>query len=396
MAAKRFVLWRTLPLLLGLASCAQSKPATPPPADRAQSSYQAFTAFGQIFEKIRADYYRPVEERTLILRAVAGLMKSEPQAAAANSAALTVQTARINAATRNDPYELLLAFGEAVTLLNAGKPGAQEAADVYQSIAYMVNGLDARSYYIPPGATTPETPAAPMRSALLGSVIYVAMPCMPADSPAQFRQALEIHHDAKGIIIDLRNSNGGRIDAVVSIASDLLPQRAQIAALKARHPEDDSHFVADGKAIARDTPIVVLINDRTAAASEILAAALQYNDRAILAGSTTQGAGTVQTVFPDVAGKLALTTALVVLPSGRRLIDGGVRPDVELWPASAAPPIPTAPRSQWQNLRREVMANAKPLAPQTRNSAPSLDPASDPAVQAAINILDLMSKPPNG
>jgi len=154
----------------------------------------------------------------------------------------------------------------------------------------------------------------------------------------------------KGLVLDLRNDPGGLLDAAVALSAAFLPENATVVSTNGQLEE--SKFVykaapqfwrrsADVDPIQRLTqntqgqlkkvPLVVLVNEGSASASEIVAGALQDHKRAVVMGSQTFGKGSVQTVRqlgPDTA--LKLTTARYYTPSGRSIQAKGILPDVML------------------------------------------------------------------
>ena len=146
-------------------------------------------------------------------------------------------------------------------------------------------------------------------------------------------QALqEVHRQlngkAKGVILDLRSNPGGLLKQAVNV-SDLFLVNGRIISTRGRHPASDHDYDAKSTDIARGLPLVVLINGRSASASEIVAAALQDHDRAVVIGSTSFGKGTVQTVItlPNKA-EITLTWSRFQTPSGYFLHGLGVSPSI--------------------------------------------------------------------
>ncbi|MBT3990305.1 MAG: S41 family peptidase [Rhodospirillaceae bacterium] len=131
---------------------------------------------------------------------------------------------------------------------------------------------------------------------------------------------------AKGIILDLRGNPGGLLKQAVNV-SDLFLVDGRIISTRGRHPASDHDYDARGTDLADGLPLVVLINGRSASASEIVAAALQDHERAIIIGSTSYGKGTVQTVIrlPNDA-EITLTWSRFQAPSGYFLHGLGVPP----------------------------------------------------------------------
>jgi carboxyl-terminal processing protease len=146
---------------------------------------------------------------------------------------------------------------------------------------------------------------------------------------AQVKAAMdEIGPDLEGIILDLRGNLGGLLDQSISVA-DLFLATGQIVSTRGRHQASAQSTEASPGDIGERVPLVVLINGASASASEIVAAALQDNSRAVVIGSTSFGKGSVQTVItlPN-DGELALTWARFYSPSGYPLQDLGILPAV--------------------------------------------------------------------
>ncbi|MDQ0304344.1 S41 family peptidase [Ancylobacter polymorphus] len=134
----------------------------------------------------------------------------------------------------------------------------------------------------------------------------------------------------KGFIIDLRNNPGGLLDQAIDV-SDTFLDRGEIVSTRGRDPEQTERRNARPGDLAKGKPIIVLVNGGSASASEIVAGALQDHKRATVLGSLSFGKGSVQTVIP-VSGNAAikLTTARYYTPSGRSIQAKGIQPDIEL------------------------------------------------------------------
>lgn len=134
-------------------------------------------------------------------------------------------------------------------------------------------------------------------------------------------------NDLRGLVLDLRTNPGGLVDEAVAIADEMLDEGG-IYTTRHRGAIIDDVRARRGGALA-EVPLVVLVNDWSASASELLAGALQDNARALLVGSQTFGKGSVQAIIelPEGAG-LKLTTARYYTPSGRAVQAEGIRPDV--------------------------------------------------------------------
>nr|WP_294524220.1 S41 family peptidase [uncultured Rhodopila sp.] len=135
-----------------------------------------------------------------------------------------------------------------------------------------------------------------------------------------------------GLILDLRNDPGGLLDQAIAVSNDFL-DHGGIVSTRGRHPTDNESWSAKPGAalVAPHLPVVVLTNNGTASAAEIVAAALQDDNRALVLGTRSFGKGSVQTLIPlNGNGALRLTTARYYTPSGRSIQGLGITPNVEV------------------------------------------------------------------
>src|SRR6516225_3420511 len=131
-----------------------------------------------------------------------------------------------------------------------------------------------------------------------------------------------------GVVLDLRNNPGGLLDQAVAV-SDAFLEKGEIVSTRGRRSEDAQRYNARAGDIAGGLPVVVLINGGSASASEIVAGALQDHHRAILLGTRSFGKGSVQTIIPLPGhGAMRLTTARYYTPSGRSIQARGIEPDI--------------------------------------------------------------------
>jgi len=134
----------------------------------------------------------------------------------------------------------------------------------------------------------------------------------------------------RGLVLDLRNNPGGVLQAAVEVV-DQFVNTGLITYTKGRLEGSDMRFFASGKDSSEGVPLVVLINEGSASAAEIVAGALQDHHRAVLMGSTSFGKGSVQTLLPLNQGRaLKLTTALYYTPNGRSIQAQGIVPDINV------------------------------------------------------------------
>ena len=130
-----------------------------------------------------------------------------------------------------------------------------------------------------------------------------------------------------GYVLDLRNNPGGLLNESVTV-SDLFLEKGEIVSIRGREKKDVQVFTAKKGDMTNGKPLVVLINEGSASASEIVAGALQDHDRAVIMGIKSFGKGSVQTIVPIDNGAIRLTIAKYYTPSGDSIQAVGIEPDV--------------------------------------------------------------------
>lgn len=161
-----------------------------------------------------------------------------------------------------------------------------------------------------------------------------------------------------GFVLDLRNNPGGLLNQAINV-SDAFLDAGEIVSTRGRKPEDSERWNAELGDLAQGKPIVVLINGGSASASEIVAGALQDHRRAIVVGEKSFGKGSVQTVMPVTSDSgIRLTTARYYTPSGRSIQSLGIQPDILVaqprMPANTGEDEENAPRSRSNFGRSEA------------------------------------------
>ena len=203
-----------------------------------------------------------------------------------------------------------------------------------------------------------------------GGVAYVKLRQFQEQTPADLAAALEKASKAgmKALLLDLRNNPGGLLTAAVEVTEEFVEDGKLVVYTEGRVRNQNMRFSANAKKSYPRLPIVVLVNQGSASASEIVAGALQDWGRAIVVGTQTFGKGSVQTIIPLSDGSgLRLTTAKYFTPKGRSIHGKGITPDiiVEL-----------------------------PKEPATRDRKPPLDPMEDLKkdiqVQRALDVIKTM------
>ena len=173
-------------------------------------------------------------------------------------------------------------------------------------------------------------------------ILYIRISSFTEDNDKAISKAYEnaskkLGEKLAGLIIDVRNNPGGLLDQAVSV-SDLFLDKGEIVSTRSRNEQDNVKYSAHPGDITNGLPIVVIINEGSASASEIVAGALQDHHRAIILGEKSFGKGSVQTVIPlGDFGAMRLTTARYYTPSGRSIQAKGIEPDIEVLPAQVKP-----------------------------------------------------------
>lgn len=136
----------------------------------------------------------------------------------------------------------------------------------------------------------------------------------------------------KGLVLDLRNNPGGLLDQAIRVSDVFLNKDQTIVSIRGRNTENKEYKDEANESLIPGLPIVVLINEGSASASEIVAGALQDNHRAAIMGIKSFGKGSVQTVIPleKNYGAIRLTTSLYYTPNGKSIQAHGIEPDIEV------------------------------------------------------------------
>ncbi len=333
-------------------------------AERNASVYEQLDLFGDIFERIRAQYVEVVDEKELIEAAIDGMLTSlDPHSSFLSpddAADMRVQTrgefgglgievtqeegfvkvvspidgtpaddAGIEAGdyiTHVDGESILgLTLDEAVEMMR-GPVGSE-------IIVTVVREGETEPFDVSIIRDTIKLTA--VRSRTVGDTIVMRITTFNDQTYPNLRDGIEKEAEAaggmeniNGIVLDLRNNPGGLLNQAVRV-SDAFLDAGEIVSTRGRDPQDGERFNATRGDLSNGKPLVVLINGGSASASEIVAGALQDHRRAIVVGEKSFGKGSVQTVMPLRGdGAMRLTTARYYTPSGRSIQALGVSPDI--------------------------------------------------------------------
>jgi carboxyl-terminal processing protease len=362
---KKFALAAATGSVLGLLATTQiAGPLIAQEADRNTSVYEQLDLFGDIFERIRAQYVEEVDSAKLIEAAINGMLTSlDP-----HSSYLSPDDANdMRVQTRGEFGGLGIEVTQQDGWVKVVSPMDGTPADAagIQS-GDLITAVDGESLM---GLTLDE--AVDLMRGPVGSEIVITVVREGVSEPfdvsiirdtikltaVRVRQegdsivlrittfndqtmanlsdglAKQIEEaggidKVNGIIVDLRNNPGGLLNQAVFVADAFL-EEGEIVSTRGRNPQDGERFNATAGDLTSGLPIVVLINGGSASASEIVAGALQDHRRAIVIGTKSFGKGSVQTVMPLRGdGAMRLTTARYYTPSGRSIQALGIQPDI--------------------------------------------------------------------
>ena len=214
---------------------------------------------------------------------------------------------------------------------------------------------------------------------------YVRLTQFTGNSYAEVRAAVDglLAGGMKGLVLDLRFNPGGELEQAERIIDVLVPKGRTILTTRGTH-RPEQRAISDGRDSLPDFPLVVLVNEYSASAAEIVSGSLMDNGRAVVVGQRTFGKGSVQEVvaLPDAGGELKLTVAYYYLPSGRLVHR---RKDATDWGVNPQVVVPLDPPAEARLLAAQEAADVfrRPGA-----TAPATRPGDgDPQLRAAIDTL---------
>jgi carboxyl-terminal processing protease len=376
-----------------------------------QQTYRLLTLFNTVLERVRADYVEPIPDRTLMENALNGMLTGlDPHSAymtarqwddmqtetsgkfggiglevTDNGGLLQV----ISPIDGTPAAEAGLLPGDLITAVDGktvqGLSLNDAVAEMRGSPNTMVRLIVKREGVTDPIAVTltrkiiqVET----VKSRLIGDIGVIRISEFTERTDPGVRAAMkslraEAGGHLNGLILDLRNDPGGLLDQAIAVSNDFLSSGG-IVSTRGRHSDDDQSWSAKaGDDISGGLPIVVLTNNGSASASEIVAGALQDNHRGLVLGTQSFGKGSVQTIFPlDGNGAMRLTTARYYTPSGRTIQGVGITPNVVV-EASRTPAPHFAPEHE-ADLQHVLSV------PGADKVAPPPPPADLPAIAQQI------------
>ena len=230
-------------------------------------------------------------------------------------------------------------------------------------------------------------------------LLYLRVASFDANVTEDLEKIINENKDKKGFILDLRNNPGGLLSQAIGVV-DLFVDKGIIVSQKGRNAEDEEKFEASSSNTRTKLPLVVLVNEGSASASEIVSGALQDHKRAIIIGEKTFGKGSVQAVLPidnERTENIKLTIAKYYLPSGRTIQAVGVTPDVIASAGKVTQAEDNAFKIKEADLKKhlegelekvsDVKKEAKTLENETKKVINSEDVLEDNQLNTSIAIL---------
>jgi carboxyl-terminal processing protease len=369
-------------------------------------AYQSLDLFSNAFERVRANYVRPVQDSELINAAIQGMVSSlDPHssymdAKAYNDMQITTKGEFGGVGIEVTQEDGLIKVISPIDGTPAAKAGIKSGDRIAGIDGTSIAGLplnDAIDKMRGPAGSKivltilREGEKKPFDVTLQRAVVqvdadtwrregdigYIRLPGFNEQTASGLEKAVrelkkQIGPGLKGYIIDLRNNPGGLLDQAIQVSSDLL-NGGEVVSTRGRHPEDTQRYDAKGGGdITGGKPIVVLVNAGTASASEIVSGALQDHKRATIVGMTSFGKGSVQTIIPlgEGGGALRLTTARYFTPSGHSIQAQGIIPDIAVAQGDEGN-VPKIARPSEADLPGHLQG--EPVA--KKNNAPVIQPA---------------------
>ena len=343
----------------------QQQPQEP---QSSSDTYRQLDLFGEVFERVRADYVEQVSDQQLIEAAINGMLSSlDPHSSYMNAKSFSDMQVQVRgefgglglevtqengivkvvspiddtpaAGAGLKPGDYITAIdGEPVVGLSLNDAVERMRGPIGSKIKLTIRreGKDPFDVTLTRAVIKIQS----VKSHLEGNDVgYIRITSFNEQADSGVKAAMkslkqQAGSTLKGVVLDLRNNPGGLLDQAIAVSNDFL-DKGEIVSTRGRHSEDAARYDAKpGGDLTGGLPMVVLINGGSASASEIVAGALQDHHRAVLLGTRSFGKGSVQTIIQLPGhGAMRLTTARYYTPSGRSIQAKGIEPDIVVEPA---------------------------------------------------------------
>jgi len=340
-------------------------------SDPSSRQNEALRLFTEVYSRMKRDYIEPVDDKTLVRHCVQGMVSGvDPHSAYLDEAEfldmkaggqprggigleLTMKDgfAQVVSAIDDTPaWRAGLQTGDVILRVDNADMRGRSLGDVVKMLrgapGAPVTLTVARSGHTQPLTITVTRAEIRIRSVKVSSLgdgyAYIRITQFNSGAGKGFKDAArklaaDQGKPLKGVVLDLRSNPGGALNAAIEVADALL-DTGLILYTEGRAADAEMKFSATAGDVLQHVPLVVLVNNGTAAGSEVLAGALQDHKRAVILGSRTHGRASIQTIIGlPQGGALKLTTSRWRTPNGRLVQGTGIRPDIELAESATGP-----------------------------------------------------------
>ncbi|ANH06049.1 MULTISPECIES: S41 family peptidase [Shinella] len=349
--------------LMGATAMSVINTATLPAEAAGSSTYRELSIFGDVFERVRAQYVTPPKEDQLIENAINGMLTSlDPHSSYMNAKdaedmrtqtrgefgglgiEVTMEDELVKVITPIDDTPAARAgvlAGDFISKIDGQDVRGLKLEEAVEKMRGAVN-TPIKLTLIRKGADKPIEltimrdiiAVRAVKSRVENDVGYLRVISFTEKTYDDLEAAItkikeEVPADKlKGYVLDLRLNPGGLLDQAINV-SDAFLERGEVVSTRGRNEDETRRFNATPGDITDGKPVIVMVNGGSASASEIVAGALQDLRRATVLGTRSFGKGSVQTIIPmGDAGALRLTTALYYTPSGKSIQGTGITPDI--------------------------------------------------------------------
>jgi carboxyl-terminal processing protease len=330
-------------------------------------TYRQLNLFGDVFERVRADYVEKPDDGKLIETAINGMLAGlDPHSSYMDAKSFRDMQVQTRGEFGGLGIEVTMEEGLIKVVAPIDETPASKAGVLANDIITQLDGEQVQGLTLNQAVEKMRGPVntkikltimrkgadKPIELSLTRDVIrvravrsevkdddvgYIRMTQFNEQTTDGLKKAIDditakVSDDKlKGYVLDLRNNPGGLLDQAISV-SDAFLEKGEIVSTRGRNAEETQRFSARPGDLTKHKPVIVLINGGSASASEIVAGALQDHRRVTVVGTRSFGKGSVQTIIPLGSGNgaLRLTTARYFTPSGRSIQAKGITPDIEV------------------------------------------------------------------
>jgi carboxyl-terminal processing protease len=333
----------------------------------AADTYRQLNLFGDVFERVRADYVEKPDDAKLVEQAINGMLNGlDPHSSYMDPKSFKDMQVQTRGEFGGLGIEVTMEYGLVKVVTPIDETPAAKAGILANDIITALDGEQVQGLTLNQAVEKMRGPVntkikltimrkgqdKPIEVAITRDIIRVRSVRSRTEGDdvgfiriSQFNEqtseglkkaitdiTTQIQKDKlKGYVLDLRNNPGGLLDQAISV-SDAFLERGEIVSTRGRNAEETQRYSARAGDLTNGKPIIVLVNGGSASASEIVAGALQDHKRATVLGTRSFGKGSVQTIIPlgNNNGALRLTTARYYTPSGKSIQAKGIVPEIEV------------------------------------------------------------------